>query len=64
MHRLEAVTVEFISVNMVKLIYSSHAIINIPIFSYLFVFFYLNLSKYNVFFLFLFILPLTRLTII
>lgn len=39
MHRLEAVTVEFISVNMVKLIYSSHAIINIPIFSYLFVFF-------------------------
>lgn len=36
MHRLEAVTVEFISVNMVKLIYSSRAIINMPIFSYLF----------------------------
>lgn len=52
MHRLEAVTVEFISVNMVKLIYSSHAIIIIPIFSYLFVFFLFEFVEVQRFFSF------------
>lgn len=53
MHRLEAVTLEFTSVNMVKLIYSSYAVVNILIFSHFvskFLFELVELHSFSLFF--------------